>query len=71
MEGDERAIAGSRVRIADVGTKEKRRLIEGLSAAFEVLAEAGSKQAGRVDVGAWCDEAGRDLVMPTLARPLA
>ncbi|HWI06110.1 MAG TPA: hypothetical protein VNT54_01180 [Solirubrobacteraceae bacterium] len=54
-----------------MGAKEKRRLIEGLSAAFEVLAEAGSKQAGRVDVGAWCDEAGRDPVMPTLARPLA
>jgi phosphosulfolactate synthase len=44
-----------------MGPAEKRRLIEQLSAEFEVLAEVGSKRPGPVDVGRWCDELARDL----------
>jgi phosphosulfolactate synthase len=40
---------------------DKRRLIEELSADFEVLAEVGSKRPGPVDVGRWCEEMARDL----------
>lgn len=40
---------------------DKRRLIQDLSAEFEVLAEVGSKQPGPVDIGEWCDEMARDL----------
>ena len=40
---------------------EKRRLIEQLSADFEVLAEVGSKTPGPVDVERWCEEMARDL----------
>jgi phosphosulfolactate synthase len=40
---------------------EKRRLIEELSADFEVLAEVGSKRPGPVSVRGWCEEMARDL----------
>lgn len=40
---------------------EKRRLIQELSADFEVLAEVGSKQPGPVDARLWCEEMLRDL----------
>ncbi len=45
----------------EMGVADKRRLIQDLSAEFEVLAEVGSKQPGPVDVGAWCDEMAGDL----------
>lgn len=40
---------------------EKRRLIQELSADFEVVAEVGSKLPGPVDARSWCDEMARDL----------
>lgn len=45
----------------DMSPGDKRRLIQGLSAEFEVLAEVGSKRPGPVDVRAWCEEMRRDL----------
>jgi phosphosulfolactate synthase len=45
----------------EIAPDEKCRLIQELSADFEVLAEVGSKRPGPVNARSWCDELARDL----------
>ena len=45
----------------EMAAAEKRRMIQQLSADFEVVAEVGSKRPGPVDARGWCEEMARDL----------